>query len=128
VLTNYQIAIKNNKSRSRVVPEDILLATHKGAAETVYSLINTGLPADVNGGIYVILNNPENTILIVDPKTSKPYRDKRGNPVIKDFKYLVMKEPGKPAKKEIELKKQLLTWIRDNTPPDSLDTSELDNL
>jgi hypothetical protein len=93
VLTNYQIAIKNNKSRSRVVPEDILLATHKGAAETVYSLINTGLPADVNGGIYVILNNPENTILIVDPKTSKPYRDKRGNPVIKDFKYLVMKEP-----------------------------------
>jgi hypothetical protein len=39
-----------------------------------------------------------------------------------------MKEPGKPAKKEIELKKQLLTWIRDNTPPDSLDTSELDNL
>lgn len=128
VLTNYQIAIKNNKSRSRVVPEDILLATHKGAAETVYNLINTGLPADVNGGIYVILNNPENTILIVDPKTAKPYRDKRGNPVIKDFKYLVMKEPGKPAKKEIELKKQLLTWIRDNTPPDSLDTSELDNL
>lgn len=128
VLTNYQIAIKNNKSRSRVVPEDILLATHKGAAETVYSLINTGLPADVNGGIYVILNNPENTILIVDPKTAKPYRDKRGNPVIKDFKYLVMKEPNKPAKKEIELKKQLLTWIRDNTPPDSLDTSELDNL
>ena len=128
VLTNYQIAIKNNKSRSRVVPEDILLATHKGAAETVYNLINTGLPADVNGGIYVILNNPENTILIVDPKTAKPYRDKRGNPIIKDFKYLVMKEPGKPAKKEIELKKQLLTWIRDNTPPDSLDTSELDNL
>ena len=128
VLTNYQIAIRNNKSRSRVVPEDILLATHKGAAETVYNLINTGLPADVNGGIYVILNNPENTILIVDPKTAKPYRDKRGNPVIKNFKYLVMKEPGKPAKKEIELKKQLLTWIRDNTPPDSLDTSELDNL
>jgi hypothetical protein len=128
VLTNYQIAIKNNKSRSRVVPEDILLATHKGAAETVYNLINTGLPADINGGIYVILNNPENTILIVDPKTAKPYRDKRGNPVIKDFKYLVMKDPGTPAKKEIELKKQLLTWIRDNTPPDSLDTSELDKL
>jgi len=128
VLTNYQIAIKNNKSRSRVVPEDILLATHKGAAETVYNLINTGLPSDVNGGIYIILNNPENTVVIVDPRTGKPYKDKRGNPVIKDFKYLTMKEPGKPAKKEIELKKQLLTWIRDNTPPDSLDTSELDKL
>lgn len=126
VLTNYEIAIKNNKSRSRVVPEDILLATHSGAAQTVYHLVDTGLPKEVDGGIYIILNNPENTIYIVDPRTGKQYRDSRGNPVIKDFKYLTMKEPGKPAKKEIELKKQLLTWIRDNTPPGSLDTSELD--
>lgn len=128
VLTNYEIAIKNNKSRSRVVPEDILLATHKGAAQTVYNLINTGLPREVDGGVYIILNNPQNTIYIVDPRTGKEYRDARGNPVIKDFKYLVMKEPGKPAKKEIELKKQLLTWIRDNTPPGTLDTSELDKI
>lgn len=126
VLTNYQIAIKNNKGRSRVVPEDILLATHAGAAKTVYNLLNTGLPPEVNGGIYIILNNPENTIYIVDPRTGKEYRDARGSPVVKDFKYLTMKEPGKPAMKEIELKKQLLTWIRDNTPPGSLDTSELD--
>jgi hypothetical protein len=128
VLTNYQIAIKNNKSRSRVVPEDILLATHKGAAATVYNLIDVGVPRVVNGGIYIILNNPENTIYIVDPKTGKAYRDIKGNPVIKDFKYLKVKEPGKPAVKELELKKQLLTWIRDNTPPESLDTSELDKL
>lgn len=128
VLTNYEIAIKNNKSRSRVVPEDILLATHKGAAQTVYNLINTGLPREVDGGVYIILNNPQNTIYIVDPRTGKEYRDARGNPVIKDFKYLVMKEPGKPAKKEIELKKQLLIWIRDNTPPGTLDTSELDKI
>jgi len=128
VLTNYQIAIKNNKGRSRVVPEDILLSTHAGAAKTVYNLINTGLPSDVDGGIYIILNNPENTIYIVDPRTGKQYRDAKGSPVIKDFKYLTMKEPGKPAKKELDLKKQLLTWIRDNTPPDSLDTSELDKL
>jgi dephospho-CoA kinase len=128
VLTNYQIAIKNNKSRSRVVPEDILLATHRGAAQTVYSLVSKGIPAEVDGGIYVILNNPENTIYIVDPKTGKEYRDAKNRPVIKDFEYLQLKEPGKPAKKEIEVKKQLLTWIRDNVPPDALDTSELDRL
>lgn len=128
VLTNYQIAIKNNKSRSRVVPEDILLATHKGAAQTVYKLVTQGIPAEVNGGIYVILNNPENTIYIVDPKTGKQYRDAKNNPVIKDFEYLQLKEPGKPVKKEIEVKKQLLTWIRDNVPPESLDTSEFDKL
>jgi hypothetical protein len=128
VLTNYQIAIKNNKSRARVVPEDILLATHKGAAETVYNLVTNAMPPSVQGGIYVILNNPENTVFIIDPRTNKPYRDKKGNPVIKDFKYLTLKEPGKPAKTELDVKKQLLTWIRDNVPPGSVDTSELDKL
>jgi hypothetical protein len=128
VLTNYQIAIKNNKSRARVVPEDILLATHAGAAQTVYNLVSTSMPPSVQGGVYVILNNPENTIFIVDPQTGKAYKDKKGNPVIKDFKYLVLKEPGKPAKKEIDVKKQLLTWIKDNVPPGAVDTSELDKL
>lgn len=128
VLTNYEVAVQNNASRARVVPEDILLATHKGAAQTVYKLISQGTPAEVNGGVYIILNNPENTIYIVDPKTGKEYRDSRNRQVIKDFKYLKMKEPGKPAYKEIELKKQILTWIRDNTPPGTLDTSELDKL
>jgi hypothetical protein len=128
VLTNYQIAIKNNKSRARVVPEDILLATHAGAAQTVYNLVTTAMPPSVQGGVYVILNNPENTIFIVDPKTNKAYKDKKGNPVIKDFKYLVLKEPGKPAKKELDVKKQLLTWIKDNVPPGAVDTSELDKL
>jgi hypothetical protein len=128
VLTNYQIAIKNNKSRARVVPEDILLATHAGAAQTVYNLVTTAMPPFVQGGVYVILNNPENTIFIVDPQTGKAYKDKKGNPVIKDFKYLVLKEPGKPAKKEIDVKKQLLTWIKDNVPPGAVDTSELDKL
>ena len=128
VLTNYQIAIKNNKSRARVVPEDILLATHAGAAQTVYNLITNAMPPTVQGGVYVILNNPENTIFIIDPKTNKAYKDKKGNPVIKDFKYLTLKEPGKPAKTELDVKKQLLTWIRDNVPPGAVDTSELDKL
>jgi len=128
VLTNYQIAIKNNKSRARVVPEDILLATHAGAAQTVYNLVTRSMPPSVQGGIYVILNNPENTIFIVDPQTGKAYKDKKGNPVIKDFKYLTLKEPGKPAKKELDVKKQLLTWIKDNIPPGAVDTSELDKL
>jgi hypothetical protein len=128
VLTNYQIAIMNNKKRARVVPEDILLATHAGAAQTVYALVTKAMPPEVQGGVYVILNNPANTIFIVDPKTNKPYKDKNGNPVIKDFKYLTLKEPGKPAKTELDVKKQLLTWIRDNVPPGAVNTSELDRL
>ena len=128
VLTNYEIAVKNNKMRARTVPEDILLQTHTGAARTVYSLIKDGTPKEIDGRVDVILNNPENTVLFVDPKTGKPYRTARGDMVVKSFTYLNLKDPGKPAKKEIDVKKQLLTWIRDNTPKDALDTSDLDKL
>ena len=128
VLTNYQVAIKNNKSRDRVVPEDILLATHKGAAQTVYSLVRDGTPKEIDGSVYIILNNRENTVLWIDPKTNKPYKTKFNEPIVKDFTYLKIKEPGKSANKEIDIKKQLLTWIRDNVPPETLDTSELDKL
>ena len=31
VLTNYAIAIQNNRNRERVVPEDIMLLSHEGA-------------------------------------------------------------------------------------------------
>jgi len=128
VLTNYQVAIKNNKSRDRIVPEDILLATHKGAAQTVYSLIKDGTPKEIDGSVYIILNNHENTVLWIDPKTNKPYKTKFNEPVVKDFTYLKVKDTGKSANKEIEIKKQLLTWIKDNVPPETLDTSELDRM
>lgn len=128
VLTNYQVAIANNKSRDRIVPEDILLATHKGAAQTVYNLVKNGTPKQIDGSVYIILNNRENTIPYINPKTNKPYKTKFGEIIVKDFTYLKIKDTGKAAKNEIDIKKQLLTWIRDNVPPESLDTSELDKL
>ena len=126
VLTNYKIAIENNKSRPRTVPEDILLSTHSGAAQTVFKLVKDGTPTEIDGRVDVILNNPENTVVFKD-KDGKPIRGASGF-TVKDFTYLNLKEPGKKAKKEIEVKKQLLTWIRDNTPEGTLDTSELDRL
>jgi len=128
VLTNYEVAVQNNKMRARTVPEDILFQTHTGAAKTVYSLIKNGTPAEIDGRVDVILNNPEHTVYFKDPKTGQDYRNARGSTVVKSFAYLNVKDAGKPAKKEIDIKKQLLTWIRDNTPKGTLDTSELDRL
>lgn len=128
VLTNYEIAVRNNSMRARTVPEDILLQTHIGAAKTVYSLVKDGTPKEIDGSVQVILNNPQNTVLFIDPKTGRPYRTSKGDVVVKDFTYLTLKDAGKPAKKEIDVKKQLLTWIRDHTPKGALDTSELDKL
>lgn len=132
VLTDYKIAIENNKKRSRTVADDILLQTHKGAAQTVYALVKDGTPKEINGRVDVILNNKENTIPFKNPDGSPVERagryEKDNKIVVSDFTYLNLKLSGKPAKKEIEVKKQLLTWIRENTPEGSLDTSELDNM
>ena len=132
VLTDYQIAIKSNKNRGRVVPDDILLQTHEGAAQTVYKLISDGTPSEINGRVDVILNNKENTIPFKNPDGSPVERagryEKDLKVVVRDFTYLNVKEAGKSAKKEIEVKTQLLRWIRDNTPEGTLDTSELDRM
>ena len=128
VLTNYEIAIKNNKTRDRVVPEDIVLKTHRGAANTVFTLIRTGFPKEIDGGIYVILNNPENTMFIVDPKTGEHYKDIKGKKVVGNFMYLTIKKPGKSITTDSEIKKQLYSWIQDNVPPDSLNLKDMDDL
>ena len=128
VLTNYEIAIKNNKKRDRVVPEDIVLKTHEGAANTVFTLIRTGFPKEIDGGIYVILNNPENTMFIVDPKTGEHYKDIKGKKVVGNFMYLTIKKPGKSITTDSEIKKQLYSWIQDNVPPDSLNLKDMDDL
>lgn len=128
VLTNYEIAIKNNKTRNRVVPDDILLKTHKGAAQTILGLVKSGFPNNVDGGFYVVLNNPENTMFIVDPKTGEHYKDIKGNKVVGHFMYLTLKKPGGSITNDADVKKQLYAWIKDNVPPDSLDTKDLDDL
>jgi hypothetical protein len=126
VLTNYEIAIQNNASRKRVVPQDILLKTHKGAARTVVQLVKTGFPREVDGGVYVVLNNPQNTMFIVDPKTGKHYKDIKGRKVVGNFMYLTVKKPGSAMTNDAEVKKQLYAWIKDNVPADALDTKDLE--
>ena len=128
VLTNYEIAIQNNKKRARVVPEDILLKTHRGAAQAVFALVKKGFPKEVDGGVYVVLNNPQNTMFIVDPKTGQHYKDVKGNKVVGNFMYLTLKKPGKSMTNDAGVRKELYNWIVDNVPPDSLDTKELDDL
>lgn len=120
VLTNYRIAIKQNADRSRVVPEDILLQTHEGAARTVNDLLHGKvervIPNMLNGTIKVILNNKENTIYFDNNRT-----------VIKDFKYLTLKEPGKPVTSDINVQSQLAHWIVQNVPKTFLTKDLLHN-
>ena len=117
VLTNYAVAIVNNRNRERVVPEDIMLLSHEGAAKSMYEVIKGKLPRGLNGGVRVVLNNRENTIPWVDPDTKEPMKDhKSGDVLVKDFTYLTFKKEGKTMGPELGIKRQLLGWISANVP------------
>ncbi len=120
VLTNYAVAIVNNRNRERVVPEDIMLLSHEGAATNMYDVIKGKLPRGLNGGVRVILNNRDNTIVWADPDTKKPMKTSQGDIIIKDFTYLTLKKEGKTIGPETDVKRQLLGWIADNVPKTKL--------
>ena len=119
VLTNYSVAIQQNRDpkRGRVVPEDIMLQTHEGAASTMFNFIKRGTPRGINGGVYIILGGKKNTVF---------YTDRKGNPiktgknkdtmVVKDFSYLTMKEPGRAMTTSSGLQDLAFDWIMKNAP------------
>lgn len=117
VLTNYRVAVSNNAGRDRVVPEDILLKTHEGAAKTMYDIIKGSIPRGVDGKIAVILNNRENTVFFDTPNS-------KGEKVIKDFTYLTIKQEGKSPLKNADVQKQVFDWIKSNVPK-TKETKEL---
>ena len=120
VLTDYSVAIVNNRNRDRVVPEDIMLLSHEGAATNMYDVIKGKLPRGLNGGVRVVLNNRENTIPYVDPKTKKKVKTKTGNIIVTDFTYLTFKKEGKTIAPESDVKKEVMGWIAANVPKTKL--------
>ena len=139
ILTNYVTAMENNKSRERMVPEDILLKTHEGASNTVWSLITRALPKGMNGRVDVILNNPKHTVFFKDAsgKTIKRDQDKvkvkmdvdaDGNlktsrdvetkevKFVAGFLSLPVKKAGAGLVAHDVWKKILFGWIKDNAP------------
>jgi hypothetical protein len=120
VLTNYSVAIVNNRNRDRVVPEDIMLLSHEGAATNMYDVIRGKLPRGLNGGVRVVLNNRENTIPYVDPKTKKKVKTKTGNIIVTDFTYLTFKKEGKTIAPESDVRKEVMGWIAANVPKTKL--------
>lgn len=130
ILSDYKVAYKANQERSRVVPEDILIQTHVGAAKTMQSIIDREkLPRGMDGSFHVILNNRENTKFyqvgdVVRGKviTSIPLT-KGGHPInVKDFDYITLKREGKPFRKATEwsgdFRQKLADAINANAPKD----------
>jgi hypothetical protein len=108
-----------------------MLATHKGASETVYKYVTgQGRRMAINGSIHVILNNKQNTVFFepsgadttskISGKKStfvdKDDDNKVKSKTIKDFTYLTLKERGKPMTSEKKVMKDLFNWVVENIP------------
>jgi predicted kinase len=125
VLQNYYLSVELNKDRPRVVPDDVLLHSHEHAAVNMVKLIRNEIPelADkkiFDGRIVVIFNNPDNTVYYKPSNFAR--KNSKGEPIklIKDFKYMALKERGQPIKSEQEVQKELLDQIRQNIPKTDL--------
>jgi hypothetical protein len=121
VLSNYQVAIKSNQERDRVVPADILLKTHIGAGNTIWGLVTKALPKGMNGRVDVILNNRENTIPYTEKDEKTPIKvqargKKKPEIVVKSFLSLPVKKQGGGILPENLWKDLLYKWIKDNAP------------
>jgi hypothetical protein len=123
VLTDFKVAYTSNLTRDRVVPGDVFLDTHKGAAKTMQTLIdNKRMPNGSNGRFVVIMNNRSNTVVFntgnvykgrkVDLKNQKNV-DAKG---VSGFYYITVKEAGKPFKAEETWKEELHSQIVSNVP------------
>lgn len=134
VLADYSVAVTRNKTRARVVPDDVVLKTHAGAAKTMTNIITGKDTKIVNsrtlwGDIHVILNNKENTIFFTNQdnkETIKNQKQERGDSlgVVKHFTSLQIKKAGKSLMTGKDIQNQLFQWIKANIPK-SKDTRDI---
>jgi len=133
VLKNYHAAVKANKTRDRVVPDDILLQTHEGASQTMWEILTKIKPKGLDGRIDVILNNNKFTAKFVDSngkeiqvEPNQMNKFKKAQPVVSGFKSLPIKKQGGGIIPEKYWQGELKGWILSNTP-DTIDFEELEN-
>jgi len=132
VLKNYHAAVEANKTRDRVVPDDILLQTHEGASKTMWQVLTKIKPKGLDGRIDVILNNNKFTAKFVDSngkeiqvEPNQMNKLKKAQPVVSGFKSLPIKKQGGGIIPEKYWQGILKGWILSNTP-DTIDFEELE--
>lgn len=100
--------LNKNKIRGRVVPEDILISTHEGAALTIKKLIDMkDLGKYLDGSIILVFNKKD--------QDTKIRKSNNGGEYIEKANYVVVKKAGKPIDKQ-KITQEVLDKIREYTP------------
>ena len=110
VINDYNVAKQQNKERSRQVPEEILMDTHRGAAQTAKDILDMGKSIDkyLDGDIWYAFNKRG-----VDSTIAK---SDKGGSYIKDANYIKVKEAGKGIDKK-KVTDEVVKKIAGYVPP-----------
>jgi len=110
VVNDIEVAQKQNAARSRTVSSDILINTHRGAANTMGDIINMGsrLKKYIDGDIVFAFNK-----VGVDANLVK---SGKGGSYVKDANYFYVKRAGKAPTSVDKLDKEIRAKIKAYVP------------
>lgn len=136
ILTDYRIALQQNLTRDRTVPVTILIQSHTGVAKTMTTLLTDSYPYDmINGDAFVVLGGQDNTVFfkppVDSPKTRKMIAGGVETPaprIVKEFKYIKVKDSGTKLKNNAALTRSVMFWILKNSPDKEIIKNYLDNM
>ena len=89
VMNDFDVAVEQNAGRSRVVPDEIMFATHEGAALTFAKILSMGskLNKYMNGDIFIAFNKAK--------LDSELIKSDGGGKYVKKANYIQVKTAGK---------------------------------
>ena len=110
VINDFKVALKQNRERDRMVPEDILIDTHSGASTTMRKIIDMGpsIKQYMDGDIWFVFNK-----IFVDIKIAK---SENGGEYVTDVNYIKVKEAGKNVMSYDKISDNIKQKIYDYTP------------
>jgi hypothetical protein len=110
VLNDIEMARAQNLERERVVPDEILLATHEGASITMARImkLGEGLKRYMDGDIYIVFNKRGSDTTMIDSP--------RGGGYVLKSNYLQIKKKSSKVMRPTELTKEIRNKVADYTP------------
>ena len=112
VVNDIEVAKQQNAKRARTVPSEILVNTHRGAANTMGDIINMGnkLKKYMDGDIVFAFNK-----VGVDASLAK---SGKGGSYVKDANYFYVKRQGKPPtsvdKLDSDIRRKIASYVPKN--------------
>lgn len=110
VVNDIEVAKQQNAKRARTVPSEILINTHRGAANTMGDIINMGkkLKKYIDGDIVFAFNKVGVDATLV--------KSGKGGSYVKDANYFYVKRAGKQPTPILSLDKEIRRKIKDYVP------------